>query len=135
MYQAGATPYMAWANAANAAMLADCFRIAGKTELMNHYHDAAIEAWKIAKNEGLDLSHGIGNGQTRGRDLKMMAAAYLYNVTGDRAYEDVVAKESVATTPTSEIDNKRKYCQYWGTAAYLHVRQEQLAADPLPQAR
>ena len=83
MYQAAASPYMAWASAANAAMLADCFRIAGKTELMNQYRDAAIEAWKIANEEGLDFKFGIGNGQTRGRDLKMMAAAYLYNVTGD----------------------------------------------------
>ena len=52
MYQAAATPYMAWASAANAAMLADCFRIAGKTDLMNQYRDAAIEAWKIANERG-----------------------------------------------------------------------------------
>ena len=119
MYQAGASPYMAWASAANAAMLADAFRIARKTDLANKYRDAAVEAWKTAGDQGLDLSAGIGNGQARGRDLKMMAAAFLYNVTGDTAYEDAMAKESVVTGPTSGLDKDRNYCQYWGTAAYL----------------
>jgi len=119
MYQAAAKPYMAWANAANAAMLADAFRIAGKTELMNQYKEAAVEAWKIANKQDLDVSYGIGNGITRGRDLKMLAATFLYTVTGDRRYEDALAKESVVTGPTAEIDNKDKYCQFWGTAGYL----------------
>ena len=119
MYQAAAAPYMAWASAANASMLADCFRIAGRTDLMNQYRDAAVEAWKIAGDQDLDVKFGIGNGATRGRDLKMMAAAFLYNVTGDTAYEDAMAKESVVTNATSQLDNKDQYCQYWGTAAYL----------------
>ena len=132
MYQAAAKPYMAWASAANAAMLADAFRIAGKTDLMNQYKDAAIEAWKIANEQDLDLAFGIGNGAARGRDLKMLAAAFLYNVTGDRMYEDAMAKESVATSPTAAIDNKDKSCQFWGTAAYLMCAKYQLATDPPP---
>lgn len=119
MYQAIAHPYMAWASAANAAMLANCFRIAGNTDLVNHYRDAAVEAWKVANDQELDFKFGIGNGATRGRDLKMMAAAFLYNVTGDRAYEDAMAGESVVKNATSELDKKDEHCQYWGTAAYL----------------
>lgn len=119
MYQAAARPYMAWASAANCAMLADCYRIAGKKDLMRRYRDAAIEAWKVAGEQDLDTRHGIGNGVTRGRDLKMMAAAFLYNVTGDRLYEDAMAHESVVTSPASKIDEPGKYCQNWGTAAYL----------------
>lgn len=119
MHQAGARPYMAWVNAANCAMTADCFRIAGKPDLMDQYRDAAIEAWTVANDEDLDFAFGIGNGRTRGRDLKMMAAAFLYNVTGDRSYEDAMAGESVVTSPTSELDSSRSHCQYWGTAAYL----------------
>jgi hypothetical protein len=126
MYQAAASPYMAWASAANAAMLADCFRIAGKTDLANHYRDAALEAWKTANEDGLDLHSGIGNGQMRGRDLKMLAAAHLYNLTGDTRYEDIVAKESVATSPTAELDNERRSNQYWATAAYLLCAQNKL---------
>jgi len=119
MYQAAARPYMAWANAANCAMLADCYRLAGKTDLMAKYRDAAIEAYKAANGEDLDFKYGIGNGATRGRDLKMLAAAYLYNLTGERAYEDAMAAESLVTGPTSEIDRKDEASQYWGTAAYL----------------
>jgi len=118
MYQAAASPYMAWASAANASMLADCFRIAGKADLAKQYQDSALEAWKIANEEGLDLSSGIGNGQMRGHDLKFMAAAFLYNVTGDKTWEDAMAKECAITTPTSEVDTG-KGNQLWGMAAYL----------------
>ena len=119
MYQAAAKPYMAWVSAANAAMLADCFRVAGKPDLMEHYMNASLEAWKIADEQDLEVSFGIGNTVTRGRDLKMMAAGFLYNITGDRKYEDVMAAESVCVTSSSEIDRKGQYCQYWATAGYL----------------
>jgi len=119
MYQAAARPYMAWVNAANCAMMADCFRIAGRPDLMNQYKDAALDAWKVANDEDLDFAFGIGNGRTRGRDLKVMAAAFLYNITGDLSYEDAMAKETVVSGPTSELDDPRSHCQYWSTAAYL----------------
>jgi len=119
LYQAAARPYCAWASAANAAMLAEAFRVAGKPELMKKYTAAAVEAWTTANEEDLDLAFHIGNGKTRGRDLKMIAAAHLYNVTGDRKWEDAMAKESVVSSPTSDIDNKDSHNQYWGVAAYL----------------
>jgi hypothetical protein len=119
LYQAAASPYMAWANAANAAMLADCYRIAGKKDLMARYRDEALKAWKIAGGKGLDVEYSIGNGRTRGRDLKFMAAAFLYNVTGDRKFEDAMAAESVIRSGQSDTDDPAKYCQLWGTAAYL----------------
>jgi hypothetical protein len=99
-------------------MLADCFRIAGKADLATQYQASAIEAWKIANEEGLDLTFGIGNGQMRGRDLKFMAAAYLYNVTGDKTWEDAMSKECAITVPTSEVETG-KGNQLWGCAAYL----------------
>lgn len=119
MFQAAARPYMAWANAANAAMLADCFRIAKKSTLARRYERAAVEAWRIAADQDLDFKYGIGNGSTRGRDLKMMAAAFLYNLTGDQKYEDAMAKESVITGPTGSTEEVDKYNQLWGTAGYL----------------
>lgn len=119
MFQAAAKPYMAWANAANAAMLSNAFKLAKKPELMAKYRDAALEAWRIANEEDLDESYNIGNGRTRGRDLKMMAAAFLYNVTGDRKYEDAMAKECVITGPTSPTEVVDKSNQLWGVAAYL----------------
>jgi len=119
MYQGAARPYMAWASAANCAMLADCFRIARKPDLMARYRDAAIEAWKTANEEDLDLAYNIGDTVTRGRDLKMMAAASLYNVTGERRYEDVMAELSVVAQAGADIDAKDRHCQIWSTATYL----------------
>ena len=124
MHQAGARPYMAWVNAANCAMLADCLRLAGQEALMARYRDEAIAAYQAAKGQDLDFSFGIGNGNTRGRDHKMMSSAFLYNLTGDRRYEDAMAEESVVTRADSPIDDPKTYCQYWGTAAYLMCQRE-----------
>ncbi len=48
LFQAGPTPIAAWANAANAAMLADAFRIAGLASLMEVYQNEAITAFNHA---------------------------------------------------------------------------------------
>ncbi|SHI02153.1 Ig-like domain-containing protein [Desulfofustis glycolicus] len=121
LFQAGPTPIAAWANAANAAMLADAFRIAGRSDLMTDHQDAAAEAYTHASSltdqmldEGLDLD----DGRLRGRDLKMMAAAFLYNVTGDTAYEDAIFSESVCSGGPATLNNSGRN-QLYGTAAYL----------------
>ena len=124
MYQAGTNAMAAWANAANAAMLSDCFRIAGQTDLMNTYRDSAIVAYKYAgtlANQQLDITHNVGDVIVRGRDLKMTAAAYLYNVTGDTYYEKVINAESLAKTNTSAILSANAN-QLWATAGYLMTR-------------
>jgi endoglucanase len=132
MYQAAASPYMAWASAANAAMTADAMRVAKKPDLVKKYTAAAQEAWKVAGDQGLDLVHGIGNGQMRGRDLKFMAAAYLYNVTGDKAYEDAMVKECRISGPTSEIDDTKSN-QLYGAAAYVMCTRDKLQAIHYPK--
>lgn len=126
LYQAGTTAIAAWANAANAAMLSDCFQIAGRTDLMNLYKDSAIVAYNYAdtlEDQQLDIKHGIGDCSIRGRDLKMMSASFLYNVTGDTMYEKVINDESVANTGTSEILNT-KVNQLWATAGYLMTQRK-----------
>ena len=127
MFQAGNTTIAAWGNAANAAMIADCFRIAKMPDLVDYYRDQAIEAFEYAgKQEDLQLDERIhvGNGSMRGRDLKMMAAAFLYNITGDTKWEDIMANESVAQDENNDIETERKWFQTWGTAAYLFTPQE-----------
>ena len=121
LFQAGPTAIAAWANAANAAMLADAFRVAGLASLMNSYRDEAIVAYDHASgladpmlDEGLDLDDGT----VRGRDFKMMAAGFLYNVTGNQAYENVVNAESVCAGGPAELINSGRN-QLWATAAYL----------------
>ena len=58
----------------------------------------------------------------RGRDFKQMAAAFLYNLTGERSWEDVMALESVVKDGKSPVFSKQgrnQFYQIWGTAAYL----------------
>lgn len=126
MYQAAAKPVMAWANAANAAMLAEAYRVAGKPDLAEQYKLAALEAWETAGEQDLDLAFDTGESTVRGRDLKMMAAAFLYNLTGAKGYEDIVASESVCREGGVPVDEKGKYCQIWGTAAYLLCARDQV---------
>jgi endoglucanase len=121
-YQGGATAVAAWANALNSAMLAEAFRISGFEQLMQVYMDSALVAFNFADNlddKMLDLSEGDGTGRIRGRDFRMMAAAYLYNLTGDRHYEDIMHEECVLNSGESKFLDSNKYNQVWGVAAYL----------------
>jgi len=127
MFQAGNTPMAAWANAANCAMLGDCFRISGHTDLKNYYRDEAIIAFEFAgklENQQLDDKQEIGNASMRGRDFKLMAAAFLFNLTGEKKWEDVIAAESVVKDSNSEIETKNTWSQIYSTAAYLFTPQK-----------
>lgn len=126
MYQADHTAVAAWVNAANSAMLANCFMLSGHTDLMNEYRDSAEIAYNYAASLAdpmLDNTQSLGEALLKGRDFKMMAAAFLYNVTGNTDYEDIVEEESLATTTTSTIKDKDAFNQLWATAAYLHTPQ------------
>ena len=125
MFQAGCTTMAAWANAANCAMLAEAFRIHGDEELCAYYTAEAVKAYRYAEKQEwtqLDDWQNIGTSSMRGRDFKQMAAAFLYNLTAERCWEDVMALESVVKDGKSKIFNKQgrnQFYQIWGTAAYL----------------
>ncbi len=124
LYQAGNTPIAAWANAANASMLANCFMLAGLDSLRDTYRDAAITAYNYASGLAdpmLTATQDVGIGAVRGKDLKMMAAAFLYNVTGDTAYEDMMNSLSDITSNTSTVVNSTRN-QLWACAAYLKTQ-------------
>ncbi len=139
MFQAGCTTMAAWANAANCAMLAEAFRIAGIDSLRNYYRDEAVKAFRFAsrqENQQLDDMQDVGSARMRGRDFRQQAAAFLYNVTGEREWEDIMAEESMIKGPKSELFNKGRmgaFYQIWAAAAYLACPQErhypQLYAD------
>lgn len=117
MFQAGATTMAAWANAANCAMIAEAFRIAGNGSLSKYYAAEAEKAYRFAlrqKDLQMDDFQGIGNCNMRGRDFRQMAAAYLYNVTGKRYWEDEAREWSLLP-----LYDARRRCQIWGAAASL----------------
>ena len=135
MYQAGCTTMAAWANAANCAILAESFRIHGNKELCEYYTNEAIKAFRFAEkqaNSQLDDTQDIGSARMRGRDFKQMAAAYLYNVTGDTQWEDIMAQESVIKdnhTPLFKKGRDQVYYQIWSAAAYLTCPHERHYKD------
>ncbi len=136
LYQADNTAIAAWANATNAAMLSEAFRIFGNKDLSDTYLNAALEAWNYASNlpeQMPDTLQGVGESGFYGRDFRMTAAAFLYNLTGDTAYEDIIKEESLVTDGTSEFTQHLKRNQLYAMAAYLtterEVHHKQLHAD------
>jgi len=136
MFQAGATTMAAWANAANCAMMAEAFRISGHDQLKKFYTREAVEAFEFAGKQDqlqLDDRQGIGDWSMRGRDFRMMAAAYLYNLTGERKWEDIILEESALKDPEALVEDRRRGDQTHATAAYLftprQVRHPQLHAN------
>ena len=126
MFQAGCTTMAAWANAANCAIIGEAFRMQGNDSLRQYYTDEAIKAFFFAsrqENQQLDDRQDIGSMQLRGRDFRQMAAAYLYNLTGDEQWEKIFAEEayelSIANT--------------WTAAAYLTCPQPRHFADRYQQ--
>ena len=130
MYQAGCTTMAAWANAAKCAMLGEAFRIHGHEELCRYYTAEAIKAFRFAEKQAvsqLDDWQNIGTSSMRGRDFKQMAAAFIYNLTGDTQWEDIMVAESVAkdgVAPLFSKERRNNYYQIWGAAAYLACPQE-----------
>ena len=140
MFQAGCTTMAAWANAANCAILAESFRLNGNDTLRQYYTDESIKAFRFAsrqENQQLDDLQDVGSMQMRGRDFRQMAAAFLYNLTGDEAWEKIFAEESMIKDSKSLLFSKGRhgffgvgvmheenknlvpFCQYWAAAAYL----------------
>ena len=140
MFQAGCTTMAAWANAANCAVLGEAFRLQHNDSLRQYYTREAITAFRFAsKQEDLQLDElqDVGSMQMRGRDFRQLAAAFLYNLTGDQEWERVFAEESMIKSPQSPLFSRGRqgffgigvtnrygagevpYCQLWAAAAYL----------------
>ena len=126
MFQAGCTTMAAWANAANCAIIGEAFRLQGNDSLRQYYTNEAIKAFFFASRQDnlqLDDRQDIGSMQLRGRDFRQMAAAYLYNLTGDQQWEKIFAEEayelSIANT--------------WTAAAYLTCPQPRHFAERYQQ--
>ena len=150
MYQAGSTTMAAWANAANCAMIAEAFRLDGNDSLRQYYTDEAVKAFRFASKQEwnqLDDLQDIGSMQMRGRDFRQMAAAFLYNLTGDEAWEKIFAEESMIRDSQSPVFSKTDhgffgvgvlhkdsknivpFCQIWAAAAYLTCPQPRHYTD------
>jgi hypothetical protein len=113
--------WQGWCVAAGCAMAADCFRLSGNAALQKEYANAAIEAYDWAQRQSDRMLDTDVSG-LRGRDLKMTAAAFLYNLTGKTAFEDVIKAESEITGPRSKIKGAGE--QQYASIAYILTPQK-----------
>ncbi|MCL1938020.1 MAG: T9SS type A sorting domain-containing protein [Candidatus Azobacteroides sp.] len=126
-YQAGTSAVAAWANAANAALLADCFRISGHTDWMAEYCDSAKNAYSYASSLPdplLDKTQDVGEMVMTGKDFRITAAAFLYNLTGDTRYEDDLNAFSRCTSSTSTVWDPDSFNEIYALAGYLFTNQK-----------
>ena len=122
-YAGAPCAWQGWCVAAAAAMAADCFRLAGNRKLQKKYTDAAREAYNWAQNQpGKMLSTDVSG--LRGKDLKMTAAAFLYNLTGEKSFETEMMAESEVQNSTSKVRNPGKWEQQFAAIAYLFTPQK-----------
>ena len=125
LYQAGTNTVAAWANAVNSAMLAYCFQLIDKKDLEKQYLDSALVAFHYAMRQPdqmLDNIQGMGDINVRGKDLKMTAAVFLYNLTGDKKYETIFYETCEVKSDHAVIADRRKF-QTWAVAGYLFTKQ------------
>ena len=126
-YQAGTTAVAAWANAFNAAMLANCFHLSGHTDLMAQYRDSAIVAYNYAcalPDQMLEKKQGIGDMIMTGKDFRISAAAFLYNLTGNTCYEDDLNTFSACKSPDADVCIPSAFNEMYAVAGYLLTNQK-----------
>jgi hypothetical protein len=125
LFQAGTTTIAAWANAVNSSMLAYCYQLIDEKELEKQYLDSALVAFHYALNhtdQMLYRAQGMGDITVTGKDLKMTSAALLYNLTGEKQYEDIFYQNCDIKSNSGIIADKYQF-QIWGVAAYLATKQ------------
>lgn len=122
-YAGAPVAWQGWCVAAGSAMVADCFRLAGRKDLQERYLKEAQIAYQWADRQG-DTMLDVDVSGLRGRDLKMTAAAFLYNLTGNEKYEQVVADESVVGGPNARILSLGEWDQKFASVAYLMTPQK-----------
>jgi len=124
LFQAKNDPIMAWNAAASSAMLAECFRITGHTDLMNTYVDSALAAYNFIKGQVLDKAvHGMAPSMT-GMDFRALMAASLYNITGEKKWEDLLSQSTMVNGPNSTVYTAYGRCQIHSIAMYLKTNRQ-----------
>lgn len=141
-YQAGTTAVAAWANAANASMLAYAYELAGQSSLKETYLDSAEVAYNYASNladQQLDKTQGVGMNDMSGLDFKNTAAAFLYNLTGNTDYESQVVNNMGITNGTSQVTLSNIYAAagYLLSPQVIHFQSfyDNLKASTIHQAK
>jgi endoglucanase len=117
-YAGAPCAWQGWCAAAGSAMAADCFRLSGNVELQERYAEEAVLAFEWANNQKDPMLDTDVSG-LRGKDLKMTAAAFLFNLTGDRAYEKIVKEACEVDGPDEKLRNTGEWEQQYAAVGYI----------------
>jgi len=117
-YAGAPCAWQGWCVSAASAMAADCFRLSGNSEMQEMYAEQAVLAFDWAEKQKDRMMDTYVSG-LRGRDLKMTAAAYLFNLTGERSYEKIVKKECEVDNPMVKLRNTGQWEQQYAAVGYL----------------
>ena len=122
-YAGAPCAWQGWCVAAGSAMAADCFRLSGNKKLQKEYTAEAVEAYEWAQKQSDKMLETDVSG-LRGKDLKMTAAAFLYNLTGEEKYENAMVNESEVKNANSKVRNPGEWEQQYASLAYISTPQK-----------
>lgn len=122
-YAGNACAWQGWCVAAGCAMVADCFRLNNNQELQMKYTKEAINAYNWAQSQS-DKMLDIDVSGLRGKYLRLTDAAFLYNLTGETKYEDIVNTESEVKSSETKIRNAGIWEQQFASTGYILTPQQ-----------
>ena len=122
-FAGAACAWQGWCVAAGSAMVADCFRLSGLQDLEKKYTDSAIVAYNWAMKQSDQMLDTDVRG-LRGKDLRMTAAAFLYNLTGDKEFEETMKNMNEVESSESRVRNMDKWEQQYASLAYILTPRE-----------
>ncbi|MEX2370460.1 MAG: glycoside hydrolase family 9 protein, partial [Bacteroidales bacterium] len=131
-YAGAPCAWQGWCVAAACAMAADCFRLNGNKALQERYAEQASLAFQWAEQQSDQMADTDVSG-LRGRDLKLTAATYLFNITGKQKYEKLIMEECEVDDTTTFLRNTGNWEQQYAAVGYIlspqQVRYDELQSD------
>ncbi|MCI0552833.1 MAG: glycoside hydrolase family 9 protein [Anaerolineae bacterium] len=110
-------PQVSFHYAAVACQMAYCLELAGHPEFKTEYIASARKAYDWAAN------HILPGDETKVRDARHHAAAWLFRITGETQFQDQFKKDNVVKSATTELEIWDSHDQQWGVWTYVMANQ------------
>ena len=123
-YAYAADPLASYHYAASAAQLAYCLEIAGDTSMKATYISSAKAAYNWAQD-----STRVEDTLFEIRDMRQLAAAWLYKTTGDEKYQTQFKADNKITTTNTKLVEWNKLDQELATITYVNTNQPGIDAS------
>lgn len=110
-------PQVSFHYAAVACQMAHCLEVAGHGKFKSDYLASARRAY------GWAMNHILPGDETKVRDFRQYAAAWLFRLTGEAAFQEQFKKDSLIKTAASELEVWDSYDQQWAVWTYVMTKQ------------